>query len=90
MAQLTRQERIFVLIRQIGLSNAQKQVVTMTRYNRKHVCHLNQQQGIDFEQALEAVKTLDTETAYATLSVPQDALRSESALFTVPVEFSRV
>lgn len=90
MATLNRQERIFVLIKQIGLSNLQKQNVTMTRYNRKHVCHLNQAQGTDLEAALEAVKEKPTEEALKDLLVPQESLLSETHTFPVPVEYSKV
>lgn len=90
MATLNRQERIFVLIKQIGLSNLDKQNVTMTRYNRKHVCHLNQAQGVDLEVALQAVAEKSLDEALKELLVPQESLRSETHTFPVPVEYSKV
>lgn len=90
MPALNRQERIFVLIKQIGLSNREKQNLIMTRYNRKHVCHLNQAQGIDLEAALDAVKEKSAQEALKVLLVPQEALLSEKSTFPVPVEYSKV
>ena len=90
MAKLNRQERIFEAIRRIGFTNLQKQQIVLARYNRRHVCHLNQAQGVDLEAALQTVIDDDTPTALSKLAVKQPELWSEVRTFPVSPEYAKV
>jgi hypothetical protein len=55
-----RQERIFALIRELGMTVAQKNTLVYNRYGKYHVCQLNREQGIDLESYLREQVSPDT------------------------------
>lgn len=82
----TRAERIFELISSLELTNAEKQSIVKSRYNRKHVSHLTAQQGDDLEKALIAVEEypVDKEKILGTLQQKQEHLWTANPLFPTP------
>jgi N12 class adenine-specific DNA methylase len=63
------QQRIFALIRDIGLTNGQKYEICKARYGKTQVCLLNREQGLDLEAALQEHISKTAEDAYKALAV---------------------
>jgi len=48
------QERIFALIRELGMTVGQKVLLVQGMFDKRHVCHLTREQGIILEAYLKS------------------------------------